>query len=387
MTDPQRHATVVGAGLAGAALAHALVLRGWRVDLLDAANGPAQGASGLPVGMLSPHVTRAPTPLSRLTALGVDATRAALEALVPVGSGWQPCQVHNLGHDPGVWPAALVRPGALVNAWISSARDTGRLTTHWNAAAARLLAPGHGSADWTVLDATGTPLAQSPVVAVTGAVGSLSLLTSAGVPADALPLRPVQGQMSLGELTGPPLADHPQRNDGVFVPEYHDTGLPPAWPSRIWSMGSTYERGATHTDIRAGAHQRNRESLLTLNPAGAEAFDRAMAEGRLLGWAQVRCASLDRLPLCGPLPDTLALQAEQQRPDRRRWRPAAADTPRLPGLFTLTALGSRGLTLAAWCAARLAECMDGASVQAEPDLWSAIDPARFAWRQARRGGR
>ena len=40
MTDPVRHATVVGAGLAGAALAHALVARGWRVDLLDAAGKP-----------------------------------------------------------------------------------------------------------------------------------------------------------------------------------------------------------------------------------------------------------------------------------------------------------------------------------------------------------
>lgn len=384
MTDPQRHATVVGAGLAGAALAHALVMRGWRVDLLDAADGPARGASALPVGMLSPHVTRAPTPLSRLTALGVEATRSALEALVPVGSGWQPCLVHNLGHDPGTWPAALVRPGALVDAWIGSAQTTGRLTTRWNAAAARLVPPGHGITDWRVLDTTGTPIAQSPVVAVTGAIGSLSLLTDAGITADWLPLRPVQGQMSLGALAGPPLAEGPQRDNGVFVPEYRDAGLPPAWPERIWSMGSTYERGATHTDVRAEAHRRNLESLRALHPAGADAFERSMAMGQLLGWAQVRCASLDRLPLCGALPDPAALQAERARAERRRWRPGAADTPRLPGLFTLCALGSRGLTLSAWCAQRLAEQMDGAAVQADADLWTAIDPARFAWRQTRR---
>ena len=118
--------------------------------------------------------------------------------------------------------------------------------------------------------------------------------------------------------------------------------------------------------------------------AGADAFEQAMTEGRLLGWAGVRCASLDRLPLCGALPDPAALEAEKARPDRRRWRPGPADTPRLPGLFTLCALGSRGLTLAAWCAQRLAEQMDNAAVQAEPDLWAAVDPARFAWRQGRR---
>lgn len=72
-TDP-RHACVVGAGLAGAAVAAMLVRRGWRVALLDAAARAGDGASALPVGMLSPHVTRSPTPMSRLTALGVART-------------------------------------------------------------------------------------------------------------------------------------------------------------------------------------------------------------------------------------------------------------------------------------------------------------------------
>lgn len=386
MTDPQRHATVIGAGLAGAALAHALVSRGWRVDLLDAAPGPASGASALPVGMLSPHVTRAPTPLSRLTALGMDATRAELAARVTAGAGWQPCEVHNHGHDRGVWPAALVRPGALVAAWIAAAAATGRLTTRWNAAAVRLVPQAAGASGWCVLDARGEPLATSPAVAVTGALGSLALLAESGLPTAWLPLRPVQGQMSLGELKSLPVAQGPQRDNGVFVPEYADSGLAPDWPARIWSMGSTYERGATHTDIHEAAHQRNLASLRALHPGGAEVFEQAWQSGQLLGWAGVRCASLDRLPLCGALPDPSALEAESALPHRRRWRPGPADTPRLPGLFTLCALGSRGLTLAAWCAQRLAEQMDGAPVQAESDLWAAVDPARFAWRLARRGG-
>ena len=385
MTDPQRHAAVVGAGLAGAALAQALVARGWRVELIDAAPGPAQGASALPVGMLSPHVTRAPTPLSRLTALGVPTTRAELAARVQQGAGWQACEVRNHGHDRGVWPAALVRPGALVQAWITEAEASGRLTTRWNSPVARICRATSADSGWTLLDAAGRTLAQAPVVAVTGAIGSLSLLASAGLPTDWLPLRPVQGQMSLAALDGPALADGPQRDNGVFVPSYQDSGLAPQWPASIWSMGSTYERGATHTDVRDGAHQRNLDSLRALHPAGADAFERAWQAGGLLGWAQVRCASLDRLPLCGALPDAAALQTERARPERRRWRPGPADTPRLPGLFTLCALGSRGLTLAAWCAQRLAEQMDGAVVQAEADLWAAIDPARFGWRQTRRG--
>lgn len=380
----QRHAAVVGAGLAGAALAHALVARGWQVELIDAAPGPARGASALPVGMLSPHVTRAPTPLSRLTALGMAATRAELEARVAPGAGWQACEVHNHGHDRGVWPAALVRPGALVSAWIAAAQATGRLVTRWNSPVGRVQALAGPSGGWSLQTRDGQVIGQAPVVAVTGAVGSLSLLGSADLPTAWLPLRPVQGQMSLAALEGPALAAGPQRDNGVFVPEYTDTGLPPEWPQRIWSMGSTYERGATHTSVHDDAHQRNLDSLRALHPAGADAFEQTWQAGRLLGWAQVRCASLDRLPLCGALPDPVALQAEQTRPERRRWRPGPTDTPRLHGLFTLCALGSRGLTLAAWCAQRLAEQMDGVPVQAEPDLWAAIDPARFAWRQGRR---
>jgi len=125
--DP-RHACVVGAGLAGAAVAAHLVRRGWTVQLLSAGDRPADGASALPVGMLSPHVTRSPTPLSRLTALGVPRMRAELERLLPPGRGWWPTEVDNHGHDPGRHPATLVRPGALVQAWIDEARASGRLS-------------------------------------------------------------------------------------------------------------------------------------------------------------------------------------------------------------------------------------------------------------------
>ena len=85
--DTSRQALVIGAGLAGAAVAAALCQRGWRITLLDAAPGPAQAASALPVGVLSPHLTRQPTPMSRLTALGVPITRAELERLVRAMGG------------------------------------------------------------------------------------------------------------------------------------------------------------------------------------------------------------------------------------------------------------------------------------------------------------
>lgn len=385
-------ALVVGAGLAGAAVCAELTRRGWHVTLLDAAAGPAQAASALPVGMLSPHVTRAPTPLSRLSALGVADMQAELARLLPPGQGWQACEVDNLGHDPGRWPAALVRPAALVDAWLSEAAATGRLHTQWNAPVARLQQQAGQShaLRWIALDDSGRELAQAAAVVVASALGSLNLLqdTDAHLGLDALPLRPVKGQMSLAALSGPPLAERPQRNNGVFVPLYEDPGLAPAWPTRIWSMGSTYHRGENSTALRDADHERNRESLQAIHPEAARHMAQTASTGQLMGWAQVRCASLDRLPLMGAVPHVERLHVEMAEAGHRRGRFPLSQVPRHEGLYILSALGSRGLTLAHWCARQLAVQMAGeTSTGVEPDLLQALDPARFLWRRARRQGR
>ncbi|WP_212745059.1 FAD-dependent oxidoreductase [Hydrogenophaga sp. 2FB] len=381
---PARQALVIGAGLAGAAVCAALARRRWQLTLVDAASGPAQGASAIPVGMLSPHVTRAPTPMSRLTALGVTTTLAELQRLVPQGHGWQACEVDNHGHNPGRWRAALVRPAALVQAWLAEATGLGALACRWHAPVHRL---AHNANTWQALDANGDCVAEAPVVVVASAFGSHALLTDASglMDADTLPLRPVKGQMSLGELQGEPTAARPQRDDGVFVPCYEDDGLPPQWPARIWAMGSTYERGENSTHLSEQAHERNAASLETFCAPAASGLRDAWAEGHLLGWAQVRCASLDRLPLVGAVPDGDALRMLMAQAGPRRGRVPLADTPRHTGLFMLSALGSRGISLAPWCASRLAAAMDGEGASDdEADLLRAIDPARFAWKQARR---
>lgn len=54
---PAARCVVIGAGLAGAAVAASLARRGWRVAVLDAAATPAAGASGLPAGVMAPHGT------------------------------------------------------------------------------------------------------------------------------------------------------------------------------------------------------------------------------------------------------------------------------------------------------------------------------------------
>jgi tRNA 5-methylaminomethyl-2-thiouridine biosynthesis bifunctional protein len=311
-------------------------------------------------------------------------TLAELQRLMPQGQGWLACEVDNLGHDRGRWPAALVRPAALVQAWLAEATGLGALNTCWQAPVHRL---AHTPEGWQALDAKGRCVAEAPVAVVTAAFGSHALLAgpSSLMDVDALPLRPVKGQMTLAAQEGVPPAPRPQRDNGVYVPLYEDSGLPPQWPARIWAMGSTYERGDNSTQLSDLAHERNAASLDAICQPAAQGLREALEQGALLGWAQVRCASLDRLPLVGSVPDREALLALMTQAGSRRGRVPLADTPRRPGLYMLTALGSRGITLAAWCADQLAAAMNGeAASQEHADVLRAIDPARFAWKQARR---
>lgn len=385
MTSESRHALVLGAGLAGAACCAALTRRGWRVELIERDRRPAQGASGLPVGMLSPHVTRAPTPLSRLCTLGVADARSQLERLVPQGHGWQATEVDNLGHDPGRWPAAVVRPSALVQAWLDEARASGGLSTRFDAGVTHLV---HEHGQWVAKNTAGVRLGAAPAAVVATAYGARPLLEGIlGPGSGAVPLRPVKGQLTLAALDAPPLAPRPMRNNGVFVPAYQDAGLAPDWPSRVWAMGSTYERGRDDTMVETAAHERNAASLEEMHAAAAAELRRCAREGRLLGWSQVRCASQDRLPMVGAAPDLQALHDLFSASGARRGRIPLSQTPRLPGLFMLTALGSRGLTLAHWCADWLAGRMSGEPsplAEQDLDLEKALDPARFVWKAARR---
>ena len=60
------HVIVVGAGIAGAATASELAVRGVRVTVLDAAKAPASAASGNRQGLLYAKISPHPTPQTEL---------------------------------------------------------------------------------------------------------------------------------------------------------------------------------------------------------------------------------------------------------------------------------------------------------------------------------
>lgn len=365
-----RQAVVIGAGLAGASAAHALARRGWRITMLDAAAGPAGGASGLPVGLMTPHVSPDDAPISRLTRSGSALMQALVERLaLPARHArrlgvLQMADGSRKGEAPLAWadsgfalhearttahgrparyfPDSLaIEPAALVRALLAACDG---IESRFGQTVAALARTG---SHWQVLDADGRLLAQAPVVVVAAALPSLRL---AGRP-DAL--RAVRGRVTLGrqaltEADGaPPMA---LGGDGHFVPAL--AGDSP-WH---WLMGASYERGPDTPEQAAAAHAANFDKLARLAPALAPRLAAQFQGPDVREWSGVRCASPDRLPLVGPVGDG-----------------GDAD-----GLHLLAALGSRGLSLVALCAELLACRIEGEPWPVQASLARALDPRRFA---------
>lgn len=345
-------AVVVGAGLAGSAAAASLALRGWQVQVLDAAAQPAAGASGLPAGLLAPHTSPDDSLLSRLSRAGVRMTLQQARQHLRAGIDWAPTGVlerrtadagppADLGDEGGPWQqprpegvwhaaGAWIKPGALVRAWLSTAGVQVR-------GSVRVDRVERAGAPWQVLDEQGLVLAEAELVVVAAALGSAALLP-------ALALMPVRGQVSWATHgNGLPLPATPVNGSGHFLPAVPLAG------GIAWLTGSTYGRGETALAPRDADQLANLERLRTLEPELAAALAPAFAAGAVQAWCGVRCASSDRRPLVGEI---------------------------APGLWVSAAMGSRGLTFAWLAAELLAARLHGEPLPLPSRLASALDAAR-----------
>ncbi len=357
-------ALVIGAGLAGSSAAFSLAQRGWQVTVLAAGPEPADGASGLPAGLFCPHTSPDDCALSRLSRAGLQTLLPRLQALCTAGQDWQAsgvlehdsthppqlawrdgpglawsrpasaaqCQAAGLpDHAPALWHerAGWLRPAALVAAQLQHPR----IRFQGSSPVAQLLPQAHG---WQALGAQGQPLAQADIAIIAAGPASRAWLP--------WPLQPLRGQVTWGPRTADnsaALPPFPVNGCGNLVPHVPHSGNN---QDDFWIMGSTFERGITQLPPslgdQASAHAHNLGHLQQLLPASAAQLTPWFTPGNPANhptWARVRVASHDRLPIVGPVPGAA------------------------PGLWALTALGARGITLAALCGELLA-----ARLHAEP---------------------
>jgi tRNA 5-methylaminomethyl-2-thiouridine biosynthesis bifunctional protein len=351
---PAPRVTIIGAGIAGAALARAF--RALGVDpLVLEAEGAGAGASGNPAALVSPRLDAGgggvaalhAQAFDRATRLYADETPDAVLArgALQLESGprdatrfdriaaWQGFAPETVGRlsprdvaealqeAPG--PGGLALPQALTLA-------PGAVLTRWLGPIQPGRVAGLERADgvWRLLGTDGTLLAESEIVCLAAGVDSAALAAVG-------PLRPVRGQVSVAAtaLTGPASAWG---------------GYAIAAPGGLL-FGATHDRDDRDTNERPEDHLRNLAQLAQGRPALAARIDGATLTGR----AAVRAATPDHLPLAGAVPGT-------------------------EGLFVLTGLGGRGFTLAPLLAEQVAALALGAAPPLPEGLGALVNPARYA---------
>lgn len=337
---------VIGAGLAGASVAASLARRGWLVTVLDAGDTPAAGASGLPAGLVVPHVSTDDSVLSRLSRAGVQTTLQQVQSLLREGSdfaltGVRERQLDEDRKGEDLWhaQAGWIKPAQLIRAWLARPGVT------WQGQAP-VQALRRVADVWEGLDAQGQVLAQAPLVVVCAGFGSHALLHQG------LPLQALRGQLSWGWRRGDgsdadAFPSTPVNGQGNFIPQV------PTDQGPAWYLGSTFVRDDTDASPRDAEHQANLQRLQRLLPATAQALAPDFEQHRVQAFTAVRCTAPDRLPIVGPV-----------------------DPLGQPGLWVSTAMGARGLTLASLCAELLAAQLHDEPLPVDKKLAQALGTGR-----------
>ncbi|MDF2178048.1 bifunctional tRNA (5-methylaminomethyl-2-thiouridine)(34)-methyltransferase MnmD/FAD-dependent 5-carboxymethylaminomethyl-2-thiouridine(34) oxidoreductase MnmC [Aliiglaciecola sp. CAU 1673] len=144
------------------------------------------------------------------------------------------------------------------------------------------------------------------------------------------------------------------------------------------ALGSTYVKQDMSCEYRQDEELKN---LQTHQKALSQCDWAQQIQANQQGRASIRLSTPDHLPVMGAVADVNAQQkqyAELHRGKAPSQYPIAED---IPGLFVLTALGSRGLCTAPLLAEALACQLSGSPLPMDRDTLAALSPNRFLIRQ------
>jgi tRNA 5-methylaminomethyl-2-thiouridine biosynthesis bifunctional protein len=382
-----RSALIIGAGLAGTAIASALAARNWVVSILEREPVAATGASGNLAAVFSPLLSMDDGRAARLSRACflrlLEELRSLACADTPVL--WQACGVlqlpksekeeshfRQLVHKHS-YPeryvrflektAAQERFGQVLpsggwffeeGGWVNPpSLCAARLAAHPNLNVrfgqdVRRLE--HGPEGWSALGPTGQLIASAPVLVLANAWEAAHLL-----PQPALPFKRVRGQVAhLPPDLVPPIRTVLSK-DGYLTPAVNG----------LHCLGATYDFGSDALLLDPDAHSLNLERLAGMLPEAPQPLD-----APLLGRVGFRSLTPDRMPIVGPLPAQLRPRNSAQSPGE--------EAP--PGLFCLLGFGSRGLVWSTLLGEYLASIIEGAPSPLPLDLAAPLSPARFGAR-------
>lgn len=349
---------IIGAGIAGAALARALTELGANPTVIESV-GPGAGGSGFPASLVTPRLDVGDPIIASLAAhalkragdlyaevpgavlaqgviqLEQTARDAGRFTKVAAQSLWTPGDMTplpadraaaRLGEPVGTGGLAMhgaltVRPAVILNAWLAD-RSQIQANVH------RL---DLESGVWRLMDAEDHVILTVDRVIIAAGWGSAILIADHP---DAPALTPVRGQAEWVE--------------GLSTPAVAWGGY--AIPTADGILyGATHDRHQTDTDIRTDDSTRNLQTLHSRLPILAS---RVEATGPGHSRAAIRATTADRLPLAGPLSGA-------------------------PGVYLLTGLGSRAFSFAPLLAEHVAALVLGVESPLNAELAVRVDPARL----------
>ncbi|BFG75109.1 bifunctional tRNA (5-methylaminomethyl-2-thiouridine)(34)-methyltransferase MnmD/FAD-dependent 5-carboxymethylaminomethyl-2-thiouridine(34) oxidoreductase MnmC [Paraburkholderia terrae] len=399
----ERHAIVIGTGLAGCAAIERLTARGWRVTSLERHAGVARDASGNPAGVFHPMMSRDDSVGSRITRAGflyalrqwstlerrgyrplrgpegllqiaADEDEASAMAQTFASFAYPTDYVTTVSREEaqriagmrvarGGWffpHGGWIDPASLCAAQCEAAG--GLLERRFNVVASRIERVAN---QWIVFDANGAAIAAAPVVIFANAHEAARI---AGL--HHAPTRSVRGQLTLLPSDAAHALRVPVIGEGYAVP----------LPDGSTLTGATYDIDDPDIQIRDDAHTENIERVAQMLPDMREAMG-TRAPSSLAGRVAFRCVTSDRLPMIGAFADERAATHDAGKL-RGAW---PLDLPRAQGLYGAFAFGSRGLVWASLGAELIASQIEGEPWPIERDLAEALDPARFLLRALRLG--
>lgn len=355
LAESMPRVAIIGAGIAGAALARAFDQLGARPVVVEM-EGSGAGASGFPAALVTPRLDAGDAGIAALYAQAVAEAGRAYRAIPNAITAQGVLQLEQSPRDAArfvkiaaqsVWPsgamsvldaaacsdhlgepvastglkmagALAVRPRAILDAWLATADRI-------EATVARLHRNAEG---WTLLDSAGAAILNADAVVIAGGWDAAELTPD-------LPLAPIRGQADWAE--------------GVAAPAVAWGGYA-APGENLLLFGATHDRGETERITSPEASARNLRTLTDRLPGLAA---RVEAAGPIQSRVAVRAVTPDRLPLAG------ALLGQ-------------------PGLYILSGLGSRGFCAAPLLAQHVAATIMGAPSPLPLDLASRVDPGRFS---------
>jgi len=398
----ERHALVIGGGLAGCASAASLAARGWQVSLLERHGQLAQEASGNPQGVLYLKLSAHGTALSQMILSGFGYTRRLLEQLQR-GVDWDGCGVLQLAFNPkeaerqaqlaAAFPPDLLhvleQPQAQARAGIGL--EYGGLfypeggwvhppaLCQWQATSPHIqVLPHHDVLEmrkvdehWQAWDGE-TLLASAPVVILAGAAEIKRFAPSAD-----LPLKRIRGQ-----ITRLPQTPQSQSLNTVVCAEGYVA------PARLGehTLGASFDFKSDDLTPTVAEHLGN---LQMLQEISVDLLARLHADQlppeTLEGRAAFRCTSPDYLPIVGPLADQAAFAQTYAALGKDARQVPDIGCPWLDGLYINSGHGSRGLITAPLSGELLAAWLDNEPLPLPRSVAEACHPNRFALRRLIRG--